>query len=144
LFPITGLYPATFVKPPSALNSISSCFFSLASSDKVIHSFLAFSSFFLIHSLGGSLPFFTPNSFLKASWFFYCFFNPIFSHYFLPPFLNICVPLIPKILPTTKIQRVLNHVGSAAKCSKKIFTFSIAAWIVTEDSPQRAQLLALK
>ena len=49
------------------------------------------------------------------------------SHYFLPPFLNICVPFIPKMIATTRIHKFVNQLGRVEKYSKNNFTFSIAA-----------------
>ena len=37
------------------------------------------------------------------------------KHYFLPPFLKICVPFIPYIDATTRIQRFVNHEGRDEK-----------------------------
>ena len=34
-------------------------------------------------------------------------------HYFFPPFLNICVPFIPKMLATTSTHKFVNHFGSS-------------------------------
>ena len=61
------------------------------------------------------------------------FYYIVVQNYFLP-FLNICVPFIPKILATTKIHRLVNHVGRDWKCSKNKFIFSIAA-ASSENTP---------
>jgi len=47
--------------------------------------------------------------------------------YFLvldPPFLQICVPFIPNMLAQTSTHSEVNHVGSDAKCSKKMSIFN--------------------
>ena len=48
-------------------------------------------------------------------------------YFLLLPFLNICVPLIPNTLATTKIHKFVNHFGRFEKYSKKIFILAIAS-----------------